>query len=101
MITSEIKVAWRSLRKNRVYSLISLFGLAFGMSCRLLLFFWIRDELSFDRFHAKADRIYRVEYADYGDGNEVRSARNGFQVSYQNRRFTETIVFADPEVCAV
>jgi putative ABC transport system permease protein len=125
MIRSELKVAWRSLRKNRAYSLISLFGLAFGMACCLLLLLWIHDELSFDRFHANADRIYRVEHTDSQDGNEIRFARssaplasallqefpeiektvrfaeNGFQVSYQNRRFTQTIFFADPEIFEV
>jgi putative ABC transport system permease protein len=122
MVTSELKVAWRSLRKNRVYSLISLSGLAFGLACCLLLLLWIREEFSHDRFHARADRIYRVEYADFQNGNEVRFARssaplasalreefpeiektvrfgrNEFQVSYQNRRFSETVFFADPEV---
>jgi putative ABC transport system permease protein len=125
MLTTDLKVAWRSLRKHGAYSAISIFGLAFGLACCLLLLLWLHDELSYDRFHVKAERVYRVEHADFRNGNDVRFAwtsaplapalraefpeiektvrfgRNGFRVSYQNRRFFETIFFADPEVFQV
>jgi putative ABC transport system permease protein len=58
-------VALRNLRKHKAYSLINIAGLAIGMACSILIFLWVRDELSFDGFHADAARIVRV-YRDEG-----------------------------------
>jgi putative ABC transport system permease protein len=65
MIKNYLIVALRSLRKHKAYSLINITGLAIGMACSILIFLWVRDELSFDRFHADAARIVRV-YRDEG-----------------------------------
>jgi putative ABC transport system permease protein len=47
--------------RNKLYSLINLTGLAIGLAACLMIWLWVQDELSFDRFHSKAERIYRVE----------------------------------------
>jgi putative ABC transport system permease protein len=60
MLKNYLIVALRSLRKHKAYSLINITGLAIGMACSILIFLWVRDELSFDRFHADAARIVRV-----------------------------------------
>lgn len=60
MLGNYMKITFRNLRKNKVYSLINISGLAIGLACCLLLLFFVQDELSYDRFHEKADRIYRV-----------------------------------------
>ena len=68
MIRSYIKVALRSFRKHKGYSLINVLGLAVGIAVCALILLWVRDELSYDRFHAKADRIHRaLWHARYGD----------------------------------
>ncbi len=54
------KVALRKIRRHKGYSLINISGLAIGMACCFLVFLWVQDELSFDRFHTKAKEIYRV-----------------------------------------
>jgi len=60
MLKNYIKVAFRNLRNQPVYSLINVSGLALGIACFLLVTFYVLDELSYDRFHTHADRIVRV-----------------------------------------
>ncbi|SDG43328.1 MacB-like core domain-containing protein [Dyadobacter soli] len=64
MIGNYFKTAYRSLQKNRLYSSINLTGLTLGLGVAITLFWIVRFEYSFDRFHAKADRIYRVKSTD-------------------------------------
>ncbi|MBP8238467.1 MAG: ABC transporter permease, partial [Saprospiraceae bacterium] len=60
MFQNHLKLAWRSLSRDRFYTLLNGLGLAVGMAVALLVFLWVNDELSFDDFHKKGDRIYRV-----------------------------------------
>ncbi len=62
MLKNYFKVAIRNLLRHKAYSFINVMGLAIGLTCCLLLFIYVQDELSYDRFHAKSDRIYRVKY---------------------------------------
>ena len=61
MLRNYIKIALRNLFRNKLYSSINLLGLAIGMAACLMIFLWVQDELSYDRFHQNAGRIYRVE----------------------------------------
>lgn len=61
MLKNYIKIAMRNMFRNRLYSLINLFGLAIGLASCLMIWLWVQDELSYDRFHSNAERIYRVE----------------------------------------
>ncbi len=56
-----VKIALRNLCHHKEYSLINVTGLAIGMACCLLIGLYIEDELSFDRYHEKAEQIYRLE----------------------------------------
>jgi putative ABC transport system permease protein len=68
MIGNYFKTAYRSLQKNRLYTFINLTGLTLGLGVAITLFWIVRFEFSFDRFHAKTDRIYRVKSLDkFGD----------------------------------
>lgn len=60
MIKNYLKIAFRSLWRHKLYSTINILGLTFGMACVILISLYLLDELTFDRFHANADRIYRV-----------------------------------------
>ncbi len=55
-------VAIRNMNRSKVFSLINILGLAIGMTCCFLILLYVRDEISYDRFHQKADRIYRITY---------------------------------------
>lgn len=60
MYKNYLFVAWRNLIKNKSFSFINISGLAIGLSVCLLLMLFVRSEFSYDRFHEKADRIYRA-----------------------------------------
>jgi putative ABC transport system permease protein len=60
MIKNFFKLAVRSLLKNKIYSLINIFGLAMGIAICLLIVLFIQGELGYDNFHERGDRIYRV-----------------------------------------
>ncbi|GAB3916335.1 ABC transporter permease [Larkinella terrae] len=60
MLRNYLKTTWRSLIRNRNYALINLIGLTLGLGVAIVLFWIVRFEYSFDRYHAKADRLYRL-----------------------------------------
>ena len=60
MLRTYLKIAWRSLAKNKLYSFVNIAGLAAGITCCLLIGLYLRSELSFDRWQKNADRIFRV-----------------------------------------
>ncbi len=61
MFKNYMKVTFRNLRKQKIYTSINILGLAMGLAFCCLIFLYVQDELSFDNFHEKGDRIYRVE----------------------------------------
>jgi putative ABC transport system permease protein len=60
MLRHFFQIAWRNLLKRKFYSFINIAGLTVGMTCCVLITMYVRNELSYDRYHAKGDRIYRV-----------------------------------------
>ena len=60
MFRNYLKIALRNIFKYKGYSFINIVGLAGGMTCCLLIMLYVNQELSYDRFHENADRIYRV-----------------------------------------
>jgi putative ABC transport system permease protein len=79
MIRNYIKIAFRALVRSKVHSAINIVGLSLGIAVCILIVLFVKDELTFDTFHSKADRIYRV-YAseDYGDNEKFRYATTPF-----------------------
>ena len=70
MLKHYLKIAVRYLFKQKVYSLINVFGLAVGMACCLLIALYVYNEWSYDEFHSNSDRIYRTWVReDYGEGD--------------------------------
>ena len=61
MLQNYLTIAMRYLRKNKVFSLINVLGLAIGLACCMLIALFVWDELHYDTYPAKADQIYRVE----------------------------------------
>lgn len=60
MFKNYLLISWRNIKKNKVYTLINLVGFAVGIASCFIILMHIRYELSFDRFHENAGRIYRV-----------------------------------------
>ena len=57
MLRNYLKIAFRNLQRNTVYSFINIAGLAVGIACSILIMLWVWDEVSYDRFHRNADRL--------------------------------------------
>lgn len=69
MTKNNFKIALRVLWRDKFNSAINLFGLTIGITCFLLLGFYVKQEMSYDQFHSKKDRIYRSWLKeDYGEG---------------------------------
>jgi putative ABC transport system permease protein len=75
MIKNYLKIGWRNLSKNKVFSFINISGLAIGMACSLLMWVYVKHELSYDTHIPNADRIYRV-VKDFvnADGSRIPDA---------------------------
>jgi putative ABC transport system permease protein len=61
MFRNYLKIALRNFARNKLYTFINIAGLAIGIAACAMIYFWVQDELSYDRFHRNAERIYRVE----------------------------------------
>ncbi|WP_339792747.1 ABC transporter permease [uncultured Imperialibacter sp.] len=87
MLKNYFKVAIRNLLRHKAYSLINILGLSIGLTCCLLLFIYVQDELSYDKFHTKSERIYRLKY-------EI----NGFNLARSPLPIAPNLVSFFPEV---
>jgi putative ABC transport system permease protein len=124
MFKNYFKISLRNIKKQKSYSFINIFGLTIGLSCSILILFYIQYEFSFDKYHQNAKDIYRVVMKQPGnvyqgmdrfnvtpgalkdallvEFPEVLSAsrvqmRSGI-INYEGNRFTENrICLADPE----
>lgn len=120
MFSNYLKIAFRNLTKYKAFSFINIAGVSLGLSCFLLLALYVKDELAYDRFHANADRIYRLNRTFLSnDGTEslrlghaappfgplikqdfpqveavVRMLETGALVKYGEKRFSEEQMFA-------
>lgn len=80
MIRNYLKVAWRNLIKNKVYSFINIGGLTLGMTVAIFIGLWIYDELSFNKYHKNYDDIAQVWSCDTDP--ETQTIRGGQSIQY-------------------
>src|SRR6202035_4533386 len=74
MLKNYFKIAFRNLWRHKAFSFINIMGLTVGMTAFFLIFLYVRFELSYDSFHSKADRIYRI-VSDIKTPTETINAR--------------------------
>lgn len=60
MLRNYLTTAWRNLLRQRLYAVINVVGLALGMASCIVLYLYVQHELSYDRYHANAERLYRI-----------------------------------------
>ncbi|MGD8538391.1 MAG: ABC transporter permease [Candidatus Aminicenantes bacterium] len=127
MIKSYVTIALRILRKQKLYAVINIAGLSVGIACSLFIFLWVRDELSYDRYHKNVDRIYRVVFQKRDAGKEYGGAMSPAPLAqalldefpeilqatrisddseiffrFEDKGFNESrVVFADPNIFSV
>ncbi|MCF0065115.1 ABC transporter permease [Dyadobacter chenwenxiniae] len=73
MLLNYNKTAWRYLLKNKQFTLLNLLGLSTGLVCALLICFWVSDEVGFDKFHEKDNRLYEVMIHEQA-GNQIATS---------------------------
>jgi len=73
MIKNYFKIALKNLMKNKFYSMINIVGLAIGITACILIMLYVQSELSYDAYHEKADRIYRVNLDAVISGEDMNS----------------------------
>ncbi len=74
MIKNYFKIAFRNLIRNKAFSFINIFGLAIGLATCLIIMLFVQNELSYDRFNEKADRIVRVIFRGTVQGQKMNEA---------------------------
>ncbi len=125
MFKNYIKIAFRNLKKHKAFSFINISGLAIGMACCILLSIYINSELSFDTYHEKGGRIFRVcEELTFKNYHGRQSATNGViaealkktypeveeavrlyylsaSVKYMDKQFSDRFYFSDESVFTI
>jgi putative ABC transport system permease protein len=61
MFWSYMKISFRNFRRQKLFTFINVFGLAVGIAACMMISLWVQNELNYDRFNGKADRIFRIE----------------------------------------
>ena len=61
MLRNFFPIAWRNALRQGPHTLINLFGLSVGLATCLIIFLYVQDELRFDKFHSRAEQLYRVQ----------------------------------------
>ncbi|SDQ12798.1 ABC transporter permease [Flagellimonas zhangzhouensis] len=125
MLKNQFKIAWRSLRKRKGFTLINILGLSLGFGCSILVFLFVQHHLRFDNFHNNSDRIYRFATEEHRDFIEYEAAvppgfANAFRQDYDyaekvakyvdrrnylitldgymgRKQFTSEVAFVEPE----
>ena len=75
MFKNYLTIAWRNIIRNKAFSFINIFGLALGITCSLLIFLWVHDELNVNAFHKNETDIYNVYERVFSEG-KVEAGRS-------------------------
>jgi putative ABC transport system permease protein len=119
MFSNYLKIAWRNLSRNRLFSLINIAGLSLGLTSCMLIVLYTKDEVSFDRFQVNKDQLYRIQVTFSGDEETrtigstnaihgptfkqeipeieevVRTQSSSFVLKKDNELFNQSALFAD------
>lgn len=95
MFKNYFKTAFRNFRRNKVYSIINILGLSLGLACGMLIILYVKDEVSYDRFHENVGQIYRIGMKRVQPDGSTQSM-GGYTGYFQGPRFTANI----PEIKA-
>jgi putative ABC transport system permease protein len=110
MFKNYIKIAWRNLIRNKVYSTINIMGLAIGLAVCMLIVLYVGHEFSYDKFHDKADRLYQVQseikmgndpiympYMGYSDAAASKEKIPSVEDFMRYRQTRENVIVQNPE----
>lgn len=78
MLKNYLLTTFRNISRRKGFSVLNVLGLSIGLAASLLILQYVKDELSYDDFHEKADRIYRVEFDAYREGKQIFKCATAF-----------------------
>ncbi len=87
MLKNYLKTTWRNITRHKGYSFINIAGLALGMACCIVIASYIQFELSFDRFHEKRNRIFRLVENQFFEGQDEKNL--GQSTTWMGETLTE------------
>ncbi|MBD3375151.1 hypothetical protein GF406_08960 [candidate division KSB1 bacterium] len=71
MVNNDLKIALRTLKRNKLYTTINVFGLSIGLAAAILILLHIRFEFSYDDFHQHREKIYRLSIDHLKEGKSI------------------------------
>src|SRR5580765_8330101 len=86
MFKNYFKTAFRNLFRNKLYSLLNIIGLTFGITCFLLIGLYLFDEITFDQQHSKAKHIYRAIQHRKTPAEELTIAASSYNVAEESKK---------------
>ncbi len=86
MFKNYFKTAFRTLIRNKLYSVVNIAGLTFGLTCFLLIGLYVFDELTYDQQHSKGDRIYRLIEYKTADGESTVIAGASYRLAEESKK---------------
>ncbi|SDL97895.1 ABC transporter permease [Siphonobacter aquaeclarae] len=94
MFSNYLKIAFRNLWRNGVFSVINVVGLALGITCALLIGLWVKSELSMDNYHEKGPQLYRVMQRQTFNGETNAGPHTPGMLSYELKKKFPEVVYA-------
>lgn len=90
MFKNYLIIALRNLSRNKIYSFINIAGLSIGLACSMLIILYVKDEVSYDRFHANVEQIHRIvsQSVNTKDNKKQKDSNTGY---FQGPRFTAKV----------
>jgi putative ABC transport system permease protein len=73
MIKNHLKIAWRNLMKNKIFSFINIFGLSVGLTCCMLISLYLYNEMNYDRYHTNINQLYQLGTTFVKDSKDDRT----------------------------
>jgi putative ABC transport system permease protein len=90
MFKNYFKTAFRTLLRSKTYAFINIAGLSLGLACTMLIILYVKDEVSYDRFHNNVNNIYRVvtQNLDKAGNKGKKDGNSGY---FQGPRFLANV----------
>lgn len=104
MLKNYLKIAWRNLFRHKGFAASNLLGLTIGMTCSILIFLWVHDELGYDRFHTNYNNIYQVianrDFKNhvFTDKNMVFPLARSLGAGYSNIRYAVEMTYPEDHI---
>ena len=96
MFKNHFKLAWRNLIRNRQFTFLNLLGLSTGLTCTILIYLWVSDELHMNKLSANDERIYQVMQSST-DGNGAIENTQGLLADVLQKEMPE-VEYAAPVI---